>query len=460
MKTLNVFIITVVLVIAGPVLAEIGPEFGTKIEITFDDYSDIYDCGSNHTTFPAISPDGKWIAFMTFMNPEVRDLSSGQGIWIVPAEGGEARLLYMSEWDTDCLRFTPDSKVVAFQRTVDTPDPDDNYRLIHSSKTIQGVNIYTGVHQVILEGAGRARWSHDGRYISYINYDERVYTDELAAEHNAVPTIYDTVTGEKRYLTNENLPARTYKYIHPTISPDNKFVYVGIRGRFNDSGIGQLFRIPFEGGDFEQLTFFEDVRGYCSNLNFSPDGVWLIFDYSWGTGVYVYNTITGQTFDAFTGEEINKPYFQEEYGWEDNPSWMPNGTTFCYNMWFGGRNDYQDKIEIYICGFDAAKYAVLPTFVENENPSSFTLLRNYPNPFNPATTIEFTIPEAEFVDLVIYDITGRKIRELMSCEMAPGVHSVFWDGRDDKGSPVSSGVFISRLKTGDNVVSNRMMLVK
>lgn len=95
-----------------------------------------------------------------------------------------------------------------------------------------------------------------------------------------------------------------------------------------------------------------------------------------------------------------------------------------------------------------------------EEPASFALLNNYPNPFNLSTTIEFTLPEGGFTELVIYNISGQKIRELLSADMTPGVHSVVWDGRDENGTPVSSGIFISRLKNRDNVFSNRMMLVK
>ncbi len=101
------------------------------------------------------------------------------------------------------------------------------------------------------------------------------------------------------------------------------------------------------------------------------------------------------------------------------------------------------------------------TYVENmDTPVQFSLCQNYPNPFNPNTTIEFTVPEAGFTELAVYNMAGQKIRELVSADMTPGVYSVVWDGRDEKGTPGSSGVYISRLKAGDNVFSNRMMLVK
>ena len=93
-------------------------------------------------------------------------------------------------------------------------------------------------------------------------------------------------------------------------------------------------------------------------------------------------------------------------------------------------------------------------------PAKILLTANYPNPFNPTTTIEFTLPEAGYAELSIYNMTGQLIRVLETGEMSAGVHSAVWDGRDMSGELVSSGVFFSRLITMDNVVTNRMLLVK
>jgi len=96
----------------------------------------------------------------------------------------------------------------------------------------------------------------------------------------------------------------------------------------------------------------------------------------------------------------------------------------------------------------------------SDTPAKIPLTANYPNPFNSTTTIEYTLPEAGYTKLVIYNIMGQKVRELMAQDMLAGIHSVVWDGRGENGTPVSSGMFVSRLTSGENVVSNRMMLVK
>ncbi len=95
-----------------------------------------------------------------------------------------------------------------------------------------------------------------------------------------------------------------------------------------------------------------------------------------------------------------------------------------------------------------------------EYPKTFALYSNYPNPFNPATTIEFSLPEAGFVTLVVYDITGQKISELVSGEKMPGVHSVVWNGADNTGNKVSSGIYFYRLQAGEFTKTQTMILVR
>ena len=97
---------------------------------------------------------------------------------------------------------------------------------------------------------------------------------------------------------------------------------------------------------------------------------------------------------------------------------------------------------------------------QNVVPETISILGVYPNPFNPATTISFTIPASGFTKLVIYNISGQKVRELVLETMTAGMHNVMWDGRSDNGSPVSSGIYFSRLTMGERTASGRMLLVK
>ena len=89
------------------------------------------------------------------------------------------------------------------------------------------------------------------------------------------------------------------------------------------------------------------------------------------------------------------------------------------------------------------------------------LLPNAPNPFNPVTSIRFELPQPGPVTLNIYDTAGRLIRRLSEDQwFDAGRHDVTWDARDGEGRIVSSGVYFSRLKVGEHVVSGRLTLVK
>ncbi len=91
----------------------------------------------------------------------------------------------------------------------------------------------------------------------------------------------------------------------------------------------------------------------------------------------------------------------------------------------------------------------------------FSLGQNYPNPFNPTTTIKFSIPGQQLVDLDIFDVRGRKVISLLHREaMAPGWHSAVWQGLDSSDRRVASGVYYYRLVSGDKTRSCKMVLVK
>jgi sugar lactone lactonase YvrE len=93
-------------------------------------------------------------------------------------------------------------------------------------------------------------------------------------------------------------------------------------------------------------------------------------------------------------------------------------------------------------------------------PETFALRQNYPNPFNPTTTIRYTLSEAILVELRIYNTLGQEIRTLVSEIQAPGAKSVRWDGRDDIGQKVSSGLYIYRIKAGTLTDSRKMLLMR
>lgn len=95
-----------------------------------------------------------------------------------------------------------------------------------------------------------------------------------------------------------------------------------------------------------------------------------------------------------------------------------------------------------------------------DRPRTYALGQNQPNPFNPATEISFSLPRSGRASLQVYDLAGRRVRTLVDGEMPAGVFTARWNGRDQAGAPVSSGIYLYRLVAGDFVQTKRMVLVK
>lgn len=103
-----------------------------------------------------------------------------------------------------------------------------------------------------------------------------------------------------------------------------------------------------------------------------------------------------------------------------------------------------------------------PVGVEDVSPIPFTfsLQQNYPNPFNPTTSISFALPEAGMVNLSVYNGLGQQIKTIRSEHMPAGRYQVTWDGTDSHGSSVPSGIYIYQLSSGEQTLSNKMVLMK
>jgi len=94
-------------------------------------------------------------------------------------------------------------------------------------------------------------------------------------------------------------------------------------------------------------------------------------------------------------------------------------------------------------------------------PADFELAQNFPNPFNPATSIRFGLPKAQRVTVRIYDLLGREVRRLLTAVQEPaGYHVVTWNGNDDRGVPVASGLYVYRITAGSFSEARKMLLVK
>ena len=109
-------------------------------------------------------------------------------------------------------------------------------------------------------------------------------------------------------------------------------------------------------------------------------------------------------------------------------------------------------------GGSAISVATLESIAQR--PTEYGLSQNYPNPFNPETTIQYQLPEDGRVSLVIYNMMGQKVRTLLSGEKEAGYHQVVWDGCDDRGMKVSSGIYVYHIGVADFHKSRKFILVE
>ncbi len=98
--------------------------------------------------------------------------------------------------------------------------------------------------------------------------------------------------------------------------------------------------------------------------------------------------------------------------------------------------------------------------VSSALPDKFSLNQNFPNPFNPSTTLRFALPKACHAELVVYNTLGQKVATIVDRQMEAGHHLVVWDGRDGGGQQVASGVYFYRLNAGEFSQTKKMMLLK
>ena len=114
--------------------------------------------------------------------------------------------------------------------------------------------------------------------------------------------------------------------------------------------------------------------------------------------------------------------------------------------------------DVYCQRVDANGFAVL---TGTDTPAMLIeLCQNYPNPFNPATTVTYSVPAMCNVTLKIYDVSGKCVVCLVERAWGRGSYTVEWNGEDEKGNSVASGIYLYRLEAGEQTISKKMVLLR
>ncbi|MCF8242719.1 MAG: choice-of-anchor A family protein [Melioribacteraceae bacterium] len=185
------------------------------------------------------------------------------------------------------------------------------------------------------------------------------------------------------------------------------------------------------------------------------------------TAQHIYSITIDANDNVFAGSWLNGVYASDTYGDEfENLGLNGFGVNIVFNIEDGG-----DKLakttakynNVYVGTTNGSIYWHSPIVDVKESktqPDKFILSQNYPNPFNPTTTINFTLPSKEVVKLQIYDMLGREVKTLLNNEFESGEHKVTWNGTDDLGNKLASGVYLYRLTAGDFIKSHKMIYLK
>ena len=122
----------------------------------------------------------------------------------------------------------------------------------------------------------------------------------------------------------------------------------------------------------------------------------------------------------------------------------------------------QSLIVFFLSWIKLAEWQTLSTDSDNATvtPNEFNLAQNYPNPFNPTTDIRFSMDVASDVSLTIFNMLGQEVKVLENAYLAAGTHTYRWDGRDQLGQSVSTGVYLYTLTDGQKSITKKMALMK
>lgn len=249
-----------------------------------------------------------------------------------------------------------------------------------------------------------------------------------------------------------------------------------LSGNFTADSVGFLFSVPIE---VTGITSQDLITGYSFDISY-PNGLQL-------ENVEVASTITPSTgTDAYL-TALNKTFAQQvrfAAAGGQNQITLPQGQTsgILANLIFKVNSNISNgQIEFAELnanttpnGFIFNSGSVPTTLVngtvnvsivgiEDENnsiPQSFSLNQNFPNPFNPSTTIQFALPVSEFVSLKIYNLLGQEVKQLINENFNAGFHNVKWNGLDKNNNPVSSGVYLYKIEAGSFVSIKKAVFLK
>ena len=352
---------------------------------------------------PSFAPDGKHIVHDVLGGPAalghslyITDISTGVSVPLTGGEGGND-----ASW-------SPNSMYIAFDRT---PDGDQSIYIVPAGG---------GTPTLVRADAVDAEWSNNSKRL--------VFKDITDGSLRTV----DLNGGSETTIATSG--------INPSWSPNGKAIAYSDGNSIFTVAVNQKGQPK---GSPQQLT--DDGSGvFNQQPSWSNNSKAIVFHSNRESGDFDIWTVSasGGTPSLLSGDPDNGDY---------DPCYSKNGKYVAY-------------AGFTLPASSAAPLSLNSGILQLNNeltmPDEFSLAQNYPNPFNPTTQIRFALPQAENVSLRIYDVAGQLIKTLISGNMDAGYYNIQWDGSNQYGSKVASGIYLYRITAGSFVQTKKMILMK
>ncbi len=324
----------------------------------------------------------------------------------------------------------PCVSVSALPVAILTPNGGETFRTESSVPVIWGTSL-TGMLNIEFSPDSGTTWLPVD---SNIPATQRTYTwtvQYVPTTHRALLRIYDSTNPQAQDISDHVFTIKTQLWEFENLFPQLYSTFqVGpndtTRLRFVWSSAGNVPGITY------RIRLFSDPahRAYFPADNSGADTV---------------ATLTGHQVDSLLS------------------SWNAWATGDSVRIRWAARAYYQsDSLQAFPLQtlFFKRNPSAIVTDINTALPARFALYPNYPNPFNPATEIRYAIPQKSQVVLVIYNSLGQQVRMLVNERQNPGVYTSRWDGTDDRGKMVPSGVYLYRLQAEDRLLTGKMLLLR